>query len=151
MTVLKRLGPDDLVPISSPYLSGGRRDESWTIDWVEIGEDKLQAAVLINSPYISASDAGGFHVTIFSALEVVSQLLIVYMHVWAGLEEKVREVWMVESQTRSIEAIRDRTISVEMQATKMRKVGARIYSTVQFRVKGSSGGLFEISLKCFLS
>ena len=45
----------------------------------------------MRSAYVSGTDAGGFHLTIFSALEFASQLMIVYGHVWAGLEKKVRD------------------------------------------------------------
>lgn len=42
----------------------------------------------MNSTFVSATDTGGFHLTIFSASEFLSQLAIIYGHIGNGLTEK---------------------------------------------------------------
>lgn len=148
-TVLKA---QDLQHLTSHYLSEGRRDDAWAIDEVVIEGTRLQARVRMRSYFVSSSDAGGFHLSIFSTLEFLSQLMIVYAHVWAGLERKVREGWMVESRTRSVRAIRQaEDIRVEMAVRTMRRRGENLYCVADFRVTDGAGGLFEVTLKGFLA
>jgi hypothetical protein len=78
--------------------------------------------------------------------------MIIYAHVWAGLNEKSREGWMVESHTRSVRAVRNpEHIQVEMTVSRMRQRGANLYCTADYRVTDDQGGLFEVQLKGFLS
>ena len=106
----------------------------------------------VTSTYRSATDGGGFHLTIFSTLEFLSQLMIIYAHEWAGLARKVREGWMVESHSRSVRAVRNpHDIRVAMQVRTMRQRGERLYCVADFRVTDDSNGLFEVNLKGFLS
>lgn len=148
----QRLGPADIEKLLSHYLTEGRKQESWRIDEIEVREDRLAARVAMKSTYVSGQDAGGFHLTIFSTLEFLSQLMIIYAHVWAGLPEKRREGWMVESSTRSVRAIRDPDcIRVEMSIRTMRKRGVNLYCVADCRVTDDGGGLFECRLKGFLS
>lgn len=149
---VKRLLPSDLAPIASPYLQEGRKQESWAIEWVEIMGDQLTAKVVMTSHYRSATDAAGFHLGIFSTLEFLSQLMIVYAHDWAGLVSKVREGWMVESHTRSVRVVRNPDdIRVHMQVRRMRRRGEHLYCVADFQVTDDTDGLFEVRLKGFLS
>jgi hypothetical protein len=152
LTDRRRLGADDIARFASAYLNGGRKQESWQIDAIEIEGERLLADVSMLSTYVSGTDAGGFHLTIFSTLEFLSQLMIIYAHVWAGQSEKTREGWMVESRTRSVRAVRNPDhIRVEMTVRKMRQRGVNLYCTADYRVTDDQGGLFEVQLKGFLS
>ncbi len=147
-----RLGPADIQKISSHYLNEGRKQESWQIGEVEICGKRLTTTVSMRSIYVSGADSRGFHLTIFSTLEFLSQLMIIYAHAWSGLAEKTREGWMVESTTRSVRAIRDpENIHVEMNVVAMRKRGDNLYCVADYRVTDDQGGLFEVRLKGFLS
>ena len=78
--------------------------------------------------------------------------MIIYAHVWAGLDKKVREGWMIDSSTRSVRAIRSsRDIAVHMQVRRMRGHGANLVCVADFRVSDAAGGLFELTLKGFLA
>ena len=146
------LNATDIAPFSSHYLHEGRKKESWQIEAVEIDGDRATARVSMSSTYISRSDSRGFHLTIFSTLEFLSELMLIYSHVWAGFQQKSREGWMVESTTRSRQAIRDPDrIDVEMKVTVMRQRGEILLCNADYRVTDRFGGLFEISLKGFLS
>lgn len=152
ITLAARLGPTEIGKLSSHYLNEGRKQESWRIEEIEISNNRLDARVSMSSTYVSSSDSQGFHLTIFSTLEFLSQLMILYAHVWAGLPEKRREGWMVESSTRSLRAIRSaENIRVEMTVLKMRKRGENLYCVAEYRVTDDKDGLFEARLKGFLS
>lgn len=147
-----RLSAEDIKKLASPYLNGGRKQESWEICDVEIAGEALRAQIAMRTLYVSDSDAHGFHLTIFSALEFLSQLMIIYAHAWAGMPEKTRECWMVGSTIRSVHAIRDPAqIHVAMTVKKMRQRGENLYCLADFRVTDNQGGLFDIQIKGFLS
>ncbi|MBK6742400.1 MAG: hypothetical protein IPG66_05230 [Hydrogenophilales bacterium] len=147
-----RLGPADIVALSSPYLGGGRKLESWRIEEVLIVDDSLTAVVSMDSVYLSGADGTGFHLSFITAMEFVSQLQIIHMHAWAGLREKTREVWMLESGIKTIRPVRDRNrISVESHFKNIRKQGETYYSLAKHSVTDSQDGLFEIWIKALLS
>ncbi len=148
----RSLTAQQIAPLISPYLTEGRKQESWSIESVEIDGSRLLAKIRMTSTYSSATDAKGFHLTIFSTLEFLSQLMIVYAHDWAGLSAKVREGWMVECSTRSLRAIRNPDdISVVMTVRKIYRRGVHLYCVADFRVTDDADGLFEVTLKGFLS
>jgi hypothetical protein len=147
-----RLGPTDIAAFISPYLTEGRRQETWRIDEVTIEGDRLEARVTMTSTYVSGTDPRGFHLTAFSALEFVSQLVIIYGHVWAGLDRKTREGWLVEASIRTAEAIRERDgIAVEVLTKSIRRVRDNLIGTFEFTVTDRLGGSFTGRLKAFLS
>ena len=153
MTELNRkiLTQDEIKRLSSVYLSTGRKQEIWEISHVEIEDNVLTARIIMRSYYISSTDSGGFHLTIFSTLEFLSQLIIIYAHVWAGLTDKTREGWMIESSISSKRMIRDpENIQVRMEVSSIKKLGANILAVTESQVFDSTG-LFEARLKGFLS
>lgn len=148
----KIYSPEDVAAISSTYLAEGRKQESWEITRIEIDDDELLANVKMSSICESPTDDQGFHLTIFSTLEFLSQLKVIYVHLWDGLTEKTREGWMVDSQVSCKEAIRDpENIKVEMRFEKIRKVGEKVYSIAHCVVSDPQGGCFEARLKTLLS
>jgi len=145
------LSPDDVKNISSHYLNEGKKQESWQIDSVEVIEKRLTAQVSMPSIYLSKTNNNTFHLSILTIMEFVSQLLIIYLHIWAGVTQKKREGWMIESSTRSIRAIRDpKHIQVEMSVVKIKKQGEKIYCIADFQVTDRQGGLSEVRIKGIL-
>jgi len=152
--VNKSLTRSEIENYASHYLNQGRNRDRWEISEVNINiEDKhLTARVRMTETYVSATDSAGFHLTIFTILEFLSQLSIIYGHVWAGHTEKTSEGWLLETSVRTRKAIRDsENICVEMDALSIRKVGENIIGKNRCRVFDDQGGLFEAELKCFLS
>ena len=147
-----RLDQAQIKKLSSPYLDGERKKEEWVIEQVEINEDTLHGTVSMRDYCVSATDQDSFHLSYLTALEFVSQLQIIYMHVWAGLKEKNQEAWMAECKMQSHRPIRNpKTISVEMKALKIRQRGDAVYCTAEHRVSDDQGGLFEIWIKALMS
>ncbi|MBR7801038.1 hypothetical protein [Undibacterium fentianense] len=137
--------------MSSYYLNEGRKQEQWELSDIEIDGDHLSAKVAMRSMYTSDTDTGGFHLSIFSTLEFLSQLMIIYGHVWSGQSEKTKEAWMVESHTKTVRAIRRSSgIRVDMKVKAMRRRNASFYCIADFKISDDLDGLFEVSLKGFL-
>jgi hypothetical protein len=148
----RKLAPAEIADISSTYLVEGRKKESWELTDIEVEDAMVRARVRMTSTYASPTDAGRFHLTIFSALEFLSQLMIIYMHVWNGYTRKTLEGWMIESQVTSRRAIRDPDdIRVEMEIKSIRNVRGSTLLRTFCRVTDGGGGLFEAKLKGLLS
>ncbi len=146
------LSHDDIKGLLSDYLYQGRKQESWEIEQIQVEDKRLTAKVMMTSTYVSGTDQGGFHLTIFSTLEFLSQLMIIYAHVWAGFPEKTREGWMIESKTKSVRVIRNpENIQIEMDVTRMKQRGDNLYCIANYKVTDDQDGLFEVTLKGFLS
>jgi hypothetical protein len=147
-----RLGNEDVRALSSHYLREGRAQERWSLRDIEIDGARLRTQVAMDSVYVSATDGGGFHLSIFTALEFLSELMIVYIHVWAGLKRKTREVWMVETNNRFRQAIRDpKCMLVDVEVVSIRKSGVSVLCTADCKVRDENGGLFESRLKVFMA
>lgn len=142
----------DIKNLSSHYLNEGRKQETWQINHVMIEDKMLEAHISMISRYLSSTDNNEFHLTIFSALEFLSQLMIVYAHFWAEREEKIGEGWMIESNMRSIHVVRDPdNILVSMTVEKIRERGANLYCIASYKITDDQGGLMEVRLKGFLT
>jgi len=100
----KRLSQTELDHLSSPYLGGKKNEDQWEISAIDIDNRNLSAEMHMRSYYLSPNDAGKFHLSSFPALECLSQLTIIFIHVWAGYKEKTREVWMLEKATSNANA-----------------------------------------------
>lgn len=146
--ILSRLDIDNL---SSLYLREGRKKESWEIVHAVINNDTLHARVRMTSWFISATDFDGFHLPFLTALEFLSQFNIIYMHVWAGLSEKNRECWLIESSIKCLEVIRDpENIDVVMHVDRIKQVNNKILITTSASISDGKG-LYEVKLKGFMS
>lgn len=147
----RKLDPEEIDKISSVYLKAGRSQDIWEISDVEIEDNILTAKVRMRSYFISPTDQSGFHLTMYPPIEFISQLMIIYVHMWAGLTEKTREGWMIESAFSSKRAIRDpENIQVRMEVTSIRKIKDKIYIIAATKVFDQEG-LFEAKMKCLLS
>lgn len=147
----KTLTQKEIEVLSSDYLHNGRKQEDWEITNIEIDDKVLTANIRMKSYYTSATDAGGFHLTIFTTLEFLSELTIIFAHKLAGLEKKTREGWMLESKISSTKAVRDpENIQVRMEAVSMKKMKDNIIGVTKSKVFDKNGS-FEATIKAFLS
>lgn len=147
-----RLDRHAIERLSSPYINEGRKQESWRIDMVEISDQQMSSRVSMTSTYVSSTDPGGFHLSIFSTMEFLSQLMIIYMHVCAGLQEKTREVWMAKAQSRCIRPIRNaQEIRIEMTAKRMRRYAGKLHVEGRFTVTDAADGLMLVTLSGTMS
>ena len=148
----KILSAEQIKKTSSQYLKEGRKQESWEIKRVQILGNNLQAEIEMVQTYTSSNDGAGFHLTIFSSLEFLSQLMIVFGHELAGLDTKIQEGWMVDSSIKCSGAIRSTSIKVSMEVLRMRKRGDNLYGHANFTIYSDTDeGYFKATLKGFFS
>lgn len=143
-----RLTPAEYERISSRYLKEGRKQECWVLGDIVICGSRLLTTAAMTSSYASPSDARGFHLSVFTALEIASQVHIIYAHTWAGLREKTREGWMIECSNRISTPIRNaRKMDVEMNVSSIRKLRENLFCIANYRITDDTGGLFELRIK----
>ena len=148
----KHLTLEEVGKISSVYLNEGRKKDDWEILDVTVEGRSLTSRLRMCSTFVSPTDPAGFHLTIFSTLEFLSQLTIIYGHVWAGYTEKTREGWMVETSITCRQPIRDpENIQVHMDVVGIKRIRDKILAITQSQVFDDQGGLFEARLKGFMS
>lgn len=141
------LTPPEYEPISSRYLNEGRRLESWALGEIKIDGSELYTTAHMTSTFISPTDTG-FHLSIFTALEMASQLHIIYAHAWAGLSHKTREGWMIDCSCQPKSPVRDaHEMHIHMSVNSMRRIKENLFCTAHYQITDRSGGLFEVSIK----
>lgn len=144
------LTPEDVATISSDYIREGRHFESWKINEVIIHEKHAVMDASMTSTYTPGSNK--FHLSIYLAEEMASQLMIIYGHIWAGLTEKKGEVWMLESHTKSIRPVtKSENIKIEMNVKAMKKRGETIFGIGEYSITDDNNGLIELMQKGILS
>jgi hypothetical protein len=147
----RKLTRTEIDNLSSPYLKEGKRMDLWEITDVIIDDKALVAHIRMRSHYTSSTDKGGFHLTILSTLEFLSQLMLIFVQSWGGYTEKIKEGWMLESSLSCKRAIRDsEKIEVRMNLVSVKKVKGSILAVTKSKVSDSNNGLFEATLKALL-
>lgn len=147
-----KLTPDEVTHISSDYIREGRLHESWKINEITISDKNAFMDVSMTATYPPESDNSHFHLSIYLAEEMASQLMIIYGHIWAELTEKKEQVWMLESHTKSIKAVTNTEhIKVEMDVQTMRKRGKTIYGIGKYQISDDRGGLIKLEQKGVLA
>jgi len=145
------LSTAQIADLSSSYIDNGVKKDCWEILSVNVSEKALKAEIRMTSFFVSPTDAGGFHLTIFSTQEFLAQLANIYLHVQANLKTKSRETWMRECAITSRKVIRNpEKIQVEMSFLGLKKIQDSLVSIATCRVYDDQGGLFTARLKGLL-
>ncbi len=146
------LKPDDFKKISSPYLSGGKKEDIWEIQEITIADNKLLAKVRMVSYYKSSTDENKFHMSTITGLEIIGQLRIIFLHVYLGLKEKTKEVWFLRGTERCIHSIRDpENIFVEMDCKIESTETKKHLVTMRAHISDPQGGNFQFTAKVLMS
>ena len=147
----KRLGPAEIAALSSVYIDRGVKQDAWEILGIDIDGAILTARIRMTSFFVSPTDPGGFHLTIFSTQEFLAQLANIYLHVAAGYATKSRETWMRECAISSRKVIRDpEHIRVEMDFFGQKRLGDSLAAMANCCVCDDQDGLFTARLKGLL-
>ena len=140
-----------IADLSSVYVDVGVKSDAWEILNIDIVGKVLKARLRMTSFFVSPTDPGGFHLTIFSTQEILAQLANIYLHIAAGYKVKSKETWMRESAITSRSVIRDSdNIMVEMDFIGLKRMGDSLVSMARCRVFDDQGGLFTARLKGLL-
>lgn len=146
-----QLRAKEIAALSSAYIDEGVKKDAWEILEIDISGAILKSKIRMTTFFVSPTDPGGFHLTIFSTQEFLAQLANIYLHVAAGYETKSRETWMRECSIASRKVIRDpENIRVEMDFFGLKKLGDSLASMANCRVFDDGGGLFTAKLKGLL-
>ena len=147
----KRLDSGQITALSSKYIDEGTKKDCWEILDMDISGPLVTARLRMTSFFVSPTDPGGFHLTIFSTQEFLAQIANIYMHVMEGYTAKSRETWMRESSITSRSVIRNaESITVEMDVFGRKKVADSLICMAKARVFDDQGGLFVARLKGLL-
>ena len=150
-TMKHQLDRQQIAALSSAYIDQGVKKDAWEIVELSIDGPILRARVRMTSFFVSPTDPGGFHLTIFSTQEFLAQLANIYLHLAAGFSTKKRETWMRECAITSRKTIRDpENINVEMNFSGLKKLGGGVISMGSARVFDNEDGLFTARLKGLL-
>jgi hypothetical protein len=146
------LKPNDFKKISSPYLSGGKKEDIWEILEITINDKKLTAKARMISFYKSSTDKNKFHMSTITGLEIVGQLRIIFLHVYLGLEEKTREVWFLRGSERCLHSIRDpENIFIEMECNIESTESDKHMVAMHANISDPQGGNFVFTAKVLMS
>ena len=146
------LTPEQIGRLSSRFLVEGRKQDNWEIKSVEVDGKDLEAQLRMSSFFVSPTDTGGFHLSVFAALEILSQMTIISIHHWAGFSEKTREVWMIENKLTCKHVIRNpEDMRVKMHLSSARKVKGSLLFTTDSELTDDRGGRFRVTIKGLLS
>lgn len=147
-SVLSNYSNEEVVPYLSPYLHKGRKKEDWKFDYIKIQDTSLLASCEVINPFVSSFDSGGFHLSIFTAQEVCSELLIFWSSKRSGQSEKAGEAWVKEMSSSMISPIREsRNIKVSLDIQNFRFGAKILFADSRFRLEDSVGGLFHVNIK----
>lgn len=146
-----KLSGAEIAALSSVYIDQGIKQEAWEIQTIQFTGTLLTATVRMTSTFISPTDPGGFHLTIFCTQEILAQLANIHLHVTAGHMSKCRESWMRECHFNYRNVIRQTdNIQVEMDMVSQRWAGDTLVGKVNCRMTDDKGGLFIATLKGML-
>lgn len=142
----RRVPVQEYMPMMSEYLLSGRRQEVWHINWIEWDGLVLRASARLDGWQSSGTDAGRFHLSIFSARELDAQLGMIGIHLRLGLSEKSAEVWLLECTEKCEAAITDAAdVRFEMQFHFRRSKNGKVLARRDSRISGTQGGMIHIS------
>lgn len=133
-------------PLMSTYLSNGRRQEVWYINWIEWDGDVLRASARLEGWASSATDNNRFHLSIYAAREIDAQLSIIGMHLRLGLPKKTAEVWLlkcVENCEAAITTPED--VRFEMSFRFRRSQSGKLLSERLGRIYDQAGGEIRLN------
>lgn len=147
----QQLGKEEIAALSSAYIDQGVKKDAWEICEITVDGPILKARLRMTGFFVSPTDPGGFHLTIFSTQEFLAQLANIYLHLAAGYMTKECETWMRECSITSRKTIRDpENIQVEIDFFGLKKIGGGVASMANARVFDDEGGLFTARLKGLL-
>ena len=149
---MKMLTHLEIKKLSSSYIDGALKDESWQIDSIQVEGSHLAAFVSVNSTYLSSTDENQFHVSTFIMFEFVSQLIVIFTHLLAGYTKKTKEVWLAEVHMRSIRPIRNiKNISVKIDLVTKRQYHGGTFFIFEIEVRDDQDGLSTYKFKVQLA
>jgi hypothetical protein len=143
MTIIY-LTQNEIKNLSSNYISQGLKTEKWSINEMKITEDGAELQLKMTDISISTTDNNGFHLSFLIAMEMIAQMMVIYLHYQAGLKIKSREIWVSSINSKFISPIRNPdSIYIKMTSKKLKLKGTNLICDARCDISSSTGGLFQ--------
>jgi|LauGreSBDMM110SN_4_FD.fasta_scaffold03603_3 hypothetical protein len=138
------LSAEEINNLSSDYISEGIKIERWSIKSMSISNEGAHLVLMINQASISDSDPNGFHLSFLTAMEMLAQMMVIYLHKKAGLTTKCREIWVSSINSDFKKPIRAKdNILIDMVQIKLQTKGSSLVCDVDCKISDSLGGHFQ--------
>jgi hypothetical protein len=137
------LSLDEIKNLSSSYITEDLKSERWTLLSMEISPNLVSALASVSKPISISSTSLDYHLSFFTASEIVGQILVIFMHYHAGFKVKTREVWVTQANYKFIRPVKHlKSVSIILKAKKLIQNKNRWICDFESEVTDSSGGLF---------
>ena len=148
---LHSLSLEEIKNLSSSYIDEDLKKERWGFLSIEIGPELVLTTASVDLSSLPPINYQNFHLSFFTATEMIGQLLVIYLHHRAGLTFKAREVWVSKVTNKFIKPIKDpENISIVLKAKKLHQRKAATICDFECEIKGLSGGLFQSNGRVWL-
>jgi hypothetical protein len=139
-----QLSPNEIKNLSSEYISQGLKTEKWCIYEMKITDDGAELQLKMTDVALSTTDSHGFHLSFLIAMEMIAQMMVIYLHYQAGLKIKSREIWVSSINSKFISPIRNPdTIYIKMTSKKLKIKGSNLICDARCDMTSPTGGLFQ--------
>jgi hypothetical protein len=141
---LHSLSLEEIKNLSSSYINDDLKKERWGFLSIEIGPELVLTTASVDLSGLPPENSQNFHLSFFTATEMIGQLLVIYLHHYAGLTLKTREVCVSKVTNKFIKPIKDpENISFILKAKKLHQRKATLICDFECEIKDISGGLFQ--------
>ncbi len=138
------LSTKEIQNLSSDYISIGLKKEKWIIKQMSISSEVVIVDLMMTDLAFSSNDKSGFHLSFLTAMEMIAQMMVIYLHHQAGYKVKTREIWVSRINSKFIKPIRDpNNISIKMIPRKIKTKGDSLVCDAECEITSSSDGLFQ--------
>lgn len=138
------LSQEEIKSLSSDYISHGLKNEKWSIREMKITDKGAMLLLSMDQTAVSSTDDQGFHLSFLTAMEMLAQMMVIYLHQKAGLKTKCREIWVSRIDSKFIKPIRDSNhITIEMIQLKLHSRGSSLACDVDCKISDQFGGHFQ--------
>ena len=143
----RRLPEQEIASLCSPYIGNGRGDDKWQFDEIHSNGVSMNGKISFSKFNVSPTDPEEFHLSVFSALEIASQMAIILSHNNLGLVVKTKEVWLSNCSLKFFKPIRCATAIFAELTLRLRRLGSEHACVIDVHLRDENGGHFYGVLK----
>jgi hypothetical protein len=139
-----KLSHQEILNLSSGYINEGLKKEKWAINAMTIDTSNVEVSLSMTETAYSTANNSNFHLSFLTAMEMIAQMMVIYLHYQANYEYKTREIWVSSISSKFIKPISDpNNIHIKMKTSKLWRKGENLICDASCEVTGPSGGLFK--------
>jgi hypothetical protein len=139
-----QLSRQEILNLSSDYINEGLKKEKWRINAMTIDSSNVEVSLSMTETAFSSTNNSNFHLSFLTTMEMIAQMMVIYLHYQANYQYKTREIWVSSISSKFVKPISDpNNINIKMKAIKLLRKGENLICDASCEVTGSSGGLFK--------